>query len=511
MTTFFSFLKQHSIPRKSAFTKVFQPLTWSGVFLYVLLGAILITSYLLILKINDHFLVTIPARGGTVIEGVIGAPHLINPVSATTETDVALTTLLFSGLVKKQADGTITPDLATSFTISPNGLTYTFTLRDKLEWSDGTALTSADVVFTVSKLANPVTHSQVYWQDIIVTAPDPTTIIFNLPEARSDFLKQATVGILPQHIWQDIPDELFDSATENLKPIGSGPYTFKTMTYQNNLPQEIVLKRNTHYALKQPLIDHYRIRFFANQQELLNALNAKTITMTMAASPNTASQVQKGLYQIENIASPLQVGLFHLKNESVFADKQLRDIIDASIDKNTILATVEHGYGLLSSTSMHTDTLSLEDTFAALQRLGYIYSNGILKKNGTPIGFSIGVENDPSLLVSTRLLASDLGRFGILVNVKAFDRGTFQEAVMKNEYQLFFASIQSDNLPKAYEPVFTLYTKTYPFIYSQSLHITIPDYLDSPNDRYLENQDWYIRTNKVWNYFSKKTNITPNN
>jgi peptide/nickel transport system substrate-binding protein len=511
MTTFFSFLKQHIVPRKSAFTRVFQPLTWHGVGLSILLGLILITSYLLILKTNDHFLVTIPARGGTVIEGVLGAPHLINPVLATTETDVALTTLLFSGLVKEQADGTIAPELAQSFTVSPNGLQYTFILRNKLQWSDGTALTSADVAFTASKLANPITHSQVYWQDITVTTPDQNTIIFNLPQERSDFLKQATVGILPQHIWKDVPDDVFDSAPENLKPVGSGPYTFKKITYQNNLPEEIILKRNTHYALKHPLIDRYQVRFFANQQQILDALNTKAITMTMAASPSTVDQARKDLYQIKNISNPLQVGLFHLKTESVFADQRFLAILDASIDKNAILATVEHGYGLLSSTSMHTDKMSLEDTFAALQRIGYIYSDGILKKNGVPVGFSIGVENDPSLLVGTRLLASDLGRFGILVTVKAFDRGTFQESVIKNEYQLFFASIRTDSLPKTYEPVFTLYTKTYPFIYNQSLHIAIPDYLDSPNDRYLENQDWYIRTNKVWNYFSKKTNITSNN
>lgn len=503
MTTFFSFLKQHKIPRRDSLRQILSgPLSWYGLTLYALMVATVVATYILILSINSHFLVTVPARGGTITEGVIGAPHVINPIIATTNTDISLTKLIFSGLVTAKGDGTIRPELAASYTVSPDGLVYAFTLQDNLKWSDKKPLTSADVVFTYAKLVN--LHPNSYWQDVTISAPDAQTIIFTLPQTRNDFLEHVTIGIIPQHIWGDVADEVFDTAPANLRPVGSGPYKFENMTTQNGVPRELSLVANPHYAQRRPYIDSYTVEFFANQQELLTALKDGALDMTLAASPATAAALTSDRYIKEHRATQNIVGVFHIQNDPLFGDTRFIETLNRAIDKNAILATVEHGYGILPSTPASVELMSLEESFLALKALGYDYSDGTLYKNNAPIGFSIAVENDPTLLLAARALASQLGHFGIIVDIKAYDRGTFQEGIRTNEYQTFFASTREGTTP--YETVFPLYTKAIPLIRTTSTRVVLPSYLDSPNDRYRDTTDWYIKTSNVWRIFSNSNN-----
>ncbi len=502
MTTFFSYFKQHKVPSKATLRVLLTPpLTWYGVVLYGLLIAIVGIAYALLLTINSHFLVATPARGGTFTEGVIGAPRLINPLLATTETDKSLTKLLFAGLVKETRDGTFVPELASSYTVSPDGLTYTFTLDDKLTWSDHKPLTSDDVAFTIEKLADTLINptGSAYWQTILISTPGPATISFTLPEARTDFLSRLTIGVIPEHVWSSVPDEGIVNAPANLHPVGSGMYVFRHLYTDNGIPTEIELKRNTHYALGDTYIDHYTMKFFANQSTLLDALNAGSVDMTIAAAPATAVQVTNSDMLTTSIKSSHTIGLFRQPNDAVFANRQFTQAIDHAIDKNAIIATVLHGYGISETPSDSTD-----DIFPVLTSLGYIYTDGVLKKNGAGISFSIAVENEEGTLRAAQLLASEFERLGILVTIKAFDHGAFQDRLQAGDYTFIVAREQ--DVPRTYEKVLSLYTKAYPFITARSVHIPIPSYLASETDRYVEALDWHVAVDNVWKPFSNRSN-----
>ena len=82
-------------------------------------------------KVNKSFLVPTPAYGGSFSEGIVGLPRSINPVLAFTDVDRDISHLVYSGLTKHE-DGKIVPDLAEDFTISDDGLTYTFHLKEDL-------------------------------------------------------------------------------------------------------------------------------------------------------------------------------------------------------------------------------------------------------------------------------------------------------------------------------------------------------------------------------------------
>ena len=241
-------------------------------------------SYLSLIELNKKLLVTVPAKGGSLIEGTIGAPRFINPILATTQTDIALSHLVFAGLMKKENDGTIVPELAQTYTISPDNLIYTFTLREKLSFHNGTPLTTRDILFTFELLKNPLINarSASVWQQFQFSAPDERTIVARLSTPLPNFLEMMTMGILSQEQWAPIPNESFSDAPENLNPIGAGAFALETIGTQNNIPTTLVFKRNRHYPLGVPLLKNVTVKIFANQESLLGALSDGTIDFTFS-------------------------------------------------------------------------------------------------------------------------------------------------------------------------------------------------------------------------------------
>src|SRR3990167_7464173 len=121
---------------------------------------VLLLSTLSILEsINKHFMVNVPMPGGSISEGIIGTPRFINPVLANSPADQDLVSLIYSGLYRKSADGSLVPDLAAKYDMSKNGLIYTFTLKDKIYFHNGKPVTADDVLFTINKVKDSIIKS----------------------------------------------------------------------------------------------------------------------------------------------------------------------------------------------------------------------------------------------------------------------------------------------------------------------------------------------------------------
>ena len=465
MATFFSFLTTHKLPPRDALRRVLaRPLSWYGIGLYTLGIAILVSVYILILSINQSFLTTVPAHGGTLVEGMIGAPRLVQPLLASTETDRALVQLLYSGLVRKSDDG-IVGDLATSYTVSPSGTEYTFTLHPDLKWSDSTPLTSSDVVFTIDTLA----MTDATWRGVVATAPDPQTVVVTLPAPRTSFLQLATVGIIPMHLWDQAGTSM-EVSPYTLAPVGSGPFVWRTRTETDGVTTSVTLKRNKYYMHPKAFIDTYQIMFFANQAALLSALDAREIDMTFAATPQTAAVVTD--YEQTPIDTGMVVGIYGRNDVS----RTSFPVITNTIDKNRIVDTIELGYGIPLGTPTNTPETTLPD-------------------------FSIAVPNDPTLLAAGYALRDQLAINGSTVTIQAFDRGMFQDDVRNARYTLFLDSLRARDIPPGYTLAIPLYVPTDPLIHRRSVSIDLP--AQPGGDRYRSSAHWYVRTNNVWKIFNK--------
>lgn len=173
-----------------------------------------------------------PAAGASALipavyrEGTIGRPSSINPLTARTQADRDLVALVFSGLVAIGPDGSYRPDLASGWTASADGKTWTFTIRPDARWQDGEPVTSSDVVYTVDVLKSPGYAGPLgaSWREVSVTAVDALTVTFELTTPIGGFLQAATIGLLPEHLLSETPIETLADDPFSVQPVGAGPF-----------------------------------------------------------------------------------------------------------------------------------------------------------------------------------------------------------------------------------------------------------------------------------------------
>jgi peptide/nickel transport system substrate-binding protein len=165
-------------------------------------------------------------------EGVIGHPTSVNPLAARTQADRDLVALVFEGLVRLDASGDPQPALASSWTSSPDGATWTFRLRADAAWHDGTPVTADDVAFTVGTLQDPGYHGPGAgsWTGVTVTAVDNSTVRFDLDPPIGGFIDLATQAIAPHHLLSATAPAAMAADPFGQAPVGSGPYAMVELT-----------------------------------------------------------------------------------------------------------------------------------------------------------------------------------------------------------------------------------------------------------------------------------------
>ncbi len=166
------------------------------------------------------------AGGGLVVGLRTSEPRHLNPAITTIGGVQLVAANIFSALTRFDADGHPVPDLAESWEVSEDGLSYTFHLASGVTWHDGTPFTSADVKFSFEEVLiplHPVGRVNFAAIDSIET-PDDQTVIFRLAYPYAAFLNLLELrhaAILPRHIYQgtDIAEN-----PANMAPIGTGPF-----------------------------------------------------------------------------------------------------------------------------------------------------------------------------------------------------------------------------------------------------------------------------------------------
>lgn len=286
-----------------------------------------------------------PVEGGSYTEGLIGSPHYINPLYAqASDVDLDLTSLVYSGLVKFSDKG-IVKDLAEDYQISADQKTYTFQLRKDVEWHDGEKFDADDVMFTFERIQNTKVKSPLLFnfQGIKIEKIDNQTIRFILSEPFAPFLESLRVGILPEHIWRNIQTENMALAEYNLKPIGTGPYKFKSLIKnKNGTVRSIELERNSRYYQSKPLIETLTFKFNETFEQAVDALNNKNIEGISYLPKELRNKVINNRNLNFNLLYLPQYTavFFNYANNPILKDVAMRKLMAQSVDKNRIVNEV---------------------------------------------------------------------------------------------------------------------------------------------------------------------------
>ncbi|MEO6397502.1 MAG: peptide ABC transporter substrate-binding protein, partial [Tepidiformaceae bacterium] len=369
-------------------------------------------------------------------EAVTGTWQRVNPLYAgANEVDADLSQLVFSGLLRLGPDGHLQPDLAELPQLSDEERTYTFKLRKNVTWTDGKPLTAADVEFTIRRLTSPNFRGDQSlaegWLGVEVDAPAPDTVVIRLKQASAPFLaRNATLGILPEHLLGTLSDsEIFD-APFNAQPVGSGP--FKIVSLDS---REARLVANQGYHLGSPELTEIRLRFFPDYSSALRALQSGDVNGFMPRDtllPAQISELRKapGVKVDDRTRSVYNVLYLNNAQAALFQDPLVRRALNMAVDRESLANRVFGGAASPSSSPVTPGTWAYaeaHDTTRAdvvqakrlLEEAGWKAhpTTGILVKDGGEFRFTIRTDNDPARVLLATEVAGQLEALGIRATV----------------------------------------------------------------------------------------------
>lgn len=279
----------------------------------------------------------VPVRGGKLVEGVIGIPKYVNPLySSINDVDMDLVGLVYSALYKRDDNGKLVSDLVENQTVSPDGKLYTIKIRPGVKFHNGSQLTANDVAFTFNAIKDFQYKSplRLSFSGVEAEVTDDQTINFKLKEAFAGFPELLTFGILPQDLWGQLAPNAVSLAELNLKPIGSGPYKFKSLIKDKsgNL-KEYSLEANDSYYGTVPYIQNVSLKFYPAYEEALPELNSNTIDALAFFPSQVSGELDKSYINYYHLSVPQEKGIFFNLKSTVLADKKIRQSLAMAIDK----------------------------------------------------------------------------------------------------------------------------------------------------------------------------------
>ena len=480
------FIKDFRIYKKKELRDAITSFSKKQLFIFLGFLTIAIISTIIILgKINSMFLVEVPISGGTINEGILGVPTLVNPVLAISDADKDLTSLVYSGLMRKTDEGKLIPDLAEDMPTITNEINYTFKIKKDAKFHNNKNVTSDDIIFTIEKIKDPTTKSprKIKWDGISITKIDEYTVVFTLSQPDISFLDNTTIGILPSNLWEKMDvNEFTISPLNTNKAIGSGPYKIRRVNKdKDGLPKEYKLERFNNFSLGKPLIKNFNIISYANEDELVKALTDNKIDQAGGISPEYVEKIKKEDYKIHTATLPRIFGMFfNSNNNTIFNDKAVISAIDKAINRQNIINQVLGGYGSIvyspipekiisTSFKEKSENIQIEEAKLLLDKAGWLVGgDGIRTKGGsetknvtkkvngktvtettkstTPItrlSFSLITGDTPELKQSIILIKEQLEKIGIEVDIKKiYETGQLNQLIKSRNYEaLFFGQI----------------------------------------------------------------------
>lgn len=334
-----------------------------------------------------------------------------------------------STLLKRDDQLKIVNDLATGYEISPDGKTWTVTIRDDANFSDGEPVKASDVKFTFETIienGSVVDLNEIEQIQVI----DKKIVEFTLKESQSTFVNNLVVtGIVPEHVYDE------DYAT---KPVGSGPYQF----VQWDRGQQLIVEENPEYYGKKPHLK--KITFlFLNETAAFAAAQADQVDLIYL--PAAFSKKKVSGMRLEVVATVDNRGIVFpfvksgnktaqgdLIGNDVTADRAIRQAINLGIDRKALIEGALEGRGTPAYTSVdglpwwNSDTVvadgDLEGAKKILKEAGWEDQDGdqILEKGSLKAEFELYYLADDELRQSLAIAVADMVKpLGIKLNIVA--------------------------------------------------------------------------------------------
>lgn len=395
-----------------------------------------------------------PVRGGVLRFLVEHEPTTLVTIAHTAGPSTRVSPKVTEGLVTYDFDFKPQPALATGWTISPDGLTYTFTLRQGVTWHDGRPFTADDVAYSIKLLKENHPRGRGTFASVTtVETPDPYTAVLRLSKPAPYLIAALDASespIVPKHIYEGTDPLTNRNASA---PIGTGPFLFKEWVKGSHL----ILERNPNYWDKgKPYLDRVVVRFIAD----LSARSAafETGELDLGGGPPVARSDLARLQALPQLGSETRgyeynggmTQLYFNFDTPALKDKRVRLAIAHAIDLNRLLKMVYFGYGLVAPAAVSPELTRFTDPSIKPYPFDLAKANKLLDEAGFPkkadgTRLSLRLYSNPfNGQAAGDFVKQALSRIGIAVDFQFFDFSTYiQKAYTGREFDLTLESLSN--------------------------------------------------------------------
>ncbi|HEV8308450.1 MAG TPA: ABC transporter substrate-binding protein [Methylomirabilota bacterium] len=387
---------------------------------------------------------------GTLVVGLVAEPVNLDPPQVTDLNSNRVSRRIAETLVTFADESTrVEPNLAESWTISRDGLAYTFKLRKGIQFHDGTPLNAEAVKFSIERQFNPdhpfnklgkYPFAAYFFGNVkAVEVVSDDTVQFVLKEPRASFLSVLAAGaasiVSPTAVRKH-------GADYALNPVGTGP--FRYVSWERG--QRVVLERNPNYWKHPVKVERVVFRPIVEDQARLTELLTGSLDLIVGVPPDFVAQLENN----PKIGLLKQVGahVWYLginNQKKPFDDKRVRQALNFAVNKEAIVRDVLKGTGAVSRGPVLPDTWGADPALKA-----YPYdperAKKLLAEAGYPNGFATTLwvpesgSGMQSPVAMSTVIQSNLRAVGVNVTLQTMEWGAFLAKLRSKEQELFALS-----------------------------------------------------------------------
>ena len=386
-----------------------------------------------------------PVYGGSVVVGIQQDIDSLDPHKATAAGTKEILFNVFEGLVKPDENGNLICAVASDYSISDDGLVYTFTLRDGVKFHNGNDVTCEDVKYSLERAAGLLdgtplvaTLQTIQAVDIL----DDKTVQVTVDTPNTELIYSFVTAIIPAGSGEDAEAD----------PVGTGPFSFVSYT-----PQEgIVLAKNENYWQEGlPYLDEVDFKIVGSADTALLELQGGSIDIYAYLTDSQANELKDSFNVISSPSNVVQA-LFLNNDYEPLSDVKVRQAICYALDKDMVNEFVAGGNGTLISSAMlptlkdyYEDLNDLYGTSANVEK-----AKELLTEAGYADGFDLAIAV-PSVyefhMQTAEVVVEQLKAVGINATIDAVEWNTWLEDVYTNrEYQATISGITCSDLTPGY-------------------------------------------------------------
>ncbi len=376
------------------------------------------------------------AQNGTLEIAIDTAPVGLDPHLVTAFSSFAVIGQIYDSLVETNAALEIEPGLATEWTVSDDGLTYVFQLRNDVRFHNGRTMTADDVVYSLERIADPETASPQASRFATVESAVATgeyEVTFTLTEPFAPFLSNLpNLSIVPQEV-------VAEHGNLQQVAVGTGPFKLAEVVPDTY----VLLEANPDYYREgQPGVAQVRYNIVPVASTRAAGIRTGTYHLIPDVDPATAQTLSgvQGveLLEIQDLAYTL-LGL-NVAREP-FDDPRVRQAINYAIDREELVEAVYFGNGVPGGPlSPGLQAWATDTSEFACYATDRDMARSLLAEAGYPDGFSAGIltfGTIQTVVDSAQVLQAQLAEVGIDVEVNVAEFGTFVQDWTNSNFDMF--------------------------------------------------------------------------